>query len=1079
MEIVTARPHRLEAVLAGRVQEAVRAGKRALVLVPSQETLRTEIMLMDALSPEGSFSIDVISPGRLRERVFDRAGRPDRVVFDERGKRMLLCGILEEEKDSLRVYARAAAGGQENLAARVGELISCLKQAGVSPEEMKRRAESSGEPLRGKLSELALLYARYEERIAGRQADAEDLLAEEEARLPFSRETENAAVFAAGFDLVTPSFARRLVMIAKEAPVCLLMETDRNAAPDGRLFAPVNASLDRLRRAAEEGGVPVTETAVNEPLDASPEIAFLEENLYALDGKKYEGEPRRVRLVTAGSCEREAHVTASSIRRLLAGGAHPDEIAVLFPPGSSCREHLAAVAPRYGISVYLAEKRPAASHPLSRYLLSALSMAAEGGWRLQELEECVKSGFSGVTEEEGNRFCAYCEEMDIRSGQLTRPFTWRTDAKMDEAALSALEDTRKRILGPLTALRSRLRAAENRDGALDACLRLLEETDAAGTLESMRRALEERGLSSEAEDCAQLWNALMETMDQLHETLPEDADPALVRRLLSGGLSALSLSALPPAEGAVLCGEIGNLRPGRVRHLFLMGMSDREGREPGGLFTARERAWMEENGVFLGMSERDRAAMDSLNLLKAMSTPTETLTVSWPLSDESGAALREGEAVRMLRLCFGNLKAEGGTGKNELRAMLSAEGPAAEALALYARETADAGRRPEPAFQGAAAALCGMETGREALSLALREMEGDPPARLSPQQARRLYGTRGEAMSVTRLETFAACPFLYYTRYGLRPREPRAKDTAPQTLGTLMHAAVDAFLKKAMARPEFPALSGEALSEVCAEADREAFAGWKRSPYGESRRGEAMARAVERRILRSAGAVLCQFLEGGYRPMGGEMTFGSGKIPPLVIELSDGSAVFLKGRIDRVDEKEGEERFIRVVDYKSGMKKVDPMRMYYGLQLQLALYMAAALRAEPGARPGGFYYFHLQDPTVSSAERDPGAARALAEEKMKLNGLSLGEEMGDAEGEWTDAEGMEAVLSFCMEKAAALAEEALSGAIGAEPFEYGEENACAHCEARAVCGFDPSRHSGKKLEAKTLKDLISGQNGTE
>ena len=167
------------------------------------------------------------------------------------------------------------------------------------------------------------------------------------------------------------------------------------------------------------------------------------------------------------------------------------------------------------------------------------------------------------------------------------------------------------------------------------------------------------------------------------------------------------------------------------------------------------------------------------------------------------------------------------------------------------------------------------------------------------------------------------------------------------------------------------------------------------------------------------------------------------------------------------------------MDYKSGMKKVDPMRMYYGLQLQLALYMAAALRADPGARPGGFYYFHLQDPTVSSAERDPGAARALAEEKMKLNGLSLGEEMGDAEGEWTDAEGMEAVLSFCREKAAALAEEALSGAIGAEPFEYGEENACTHCEARAVCGFDPSRHSGKKLEAKTLEDLISGQNGTK
>ena len=1076
MKIIMGRPHRLPEELARRAGEAIRRGKRALVLVPSQETLRTELMILDELGLEGSFQIEVLSPARLRERVFERAGRPRRTVLDERGKRMVLCGILEEERENLRVYARTAVCGPEHLAALLSELIACLKLSGQDAETALRKAQDFPEPLRGKMTELARLYARYEERLAGRLTDAEELLFEEEKRLPLSRVTEDAEVFAAGFDVVTPSLARQLVMLARETEVSLFIESDRNAAPDGSLFAPVNASLERLAEEAGKAGLSCEKIRVESGLRAAEEIAHLERNLFALGGKALEGEPRSVRLIAASSPLREAHLICSAMRRLLFSGVQSQDIAVMYPAGSPCAALLPPVAARYGLSVYLAEKRPAAGHPLVRYSLAALALAGEGTWRVPEFAECAKSGFTGLSDEEADRLVAYCESMELRGSQLTRPFVYRMDASMTDEQLLSLENSRRKVAEPILAFRKRLRGAEGRDAVLSACLDHLSAIGALPTLEAMCAELAGKGFESEAQDCLQIWNALMDTMDQLHETLPESASADLVRRLLSGGLSALSLSALPPAEGAVLCGEIGNLRPGQIRHLFLAGMNDREGSEPGGFFTADERARLEKSGVYLGFSVRERAALSSLDLLKAMSSAGERLTVSFSRSDESGRALREGEGIRALRRCFHGLRESGGT-EEELRAMLAASGPAAESLCLYAQDLSKKGNEPAADFAGVAAALYATEQGKRDLTAALLQMEKKPKGRLSPAVSRALYGERGETVSATRMETFAACPFLYYTSYGLRLRQRREKAADPGTVGTLMHEAMEKFLAAAAAHPAFPALPEEVAESLCREADRDLIAAWRKSPYGESRRGEAMAERISRRIFRSARSMLRQFEEGGFRPLRGELAFGDGDVPPLVIDLPDSSAVFLRGRIDRVDlaDLPGGGRAIRIVDYKSGKKKPDPVRLYCGLQLQLALYMAAALSVLPGTEPAGFCYCRLSDPKPSSDTRDPKEAECLIEAEMRPEGLFVGAPDGKKKNRVTREE-MAAILRFAREKAAELALQAASGVIDALPFGDGDDMPCGNCAARAVCGFDPTLHPRRNPPAITWKEIA--ENGS-
>ena len=210
-----------------------------MFLVPSQYTLQAELEIMERLHVSGSFLIDVLSPKRLQSRVFELAGMPKRTLFDERGKCMVLSSIIEAQKDELSVYRGAAQNGSSGFTARMSNMIASLKRSGLSAADVARSAESmdTESPARAKLGDIARIYAAYEQRMAGELADAEDISREMCARFEASGVFKGQNVFVYGFDMITPTFAAELLSIA---PLCrtltLAIETDANAAPDGRLF---------------------------------------------------------------------------------------------------------------------------------------------------------------------------------------------------------------------------------------------------------------------------------------------------------------------------------------------------------------------------------------------------------------------------------------------------------------------------------------------------------------------------------------------------------------------------------------------------------------------------------------------------------------------------------------------------------------------------------------------------------------------------------------------------------------------------------------------------------------------------
>ncbi|MBR5560465.1 MAG: PD-(D/E)XK nuclease family protein [Clostridia bacterium] len=1097
MRIITARPHRLLGEVIDRIGAAAQEGKRCMLLVPSQYTLQAEIEVMTRLNLEGTFMIDVLSPGRLKSRIFERAGQPERVIFDERGKCMVLSSIIEQEKENLGVYRAAAQQGATGLAQKMSSLIADIKRSGKTAQEIILSLEAMDERTRNlpssrKLADAARIYAGYERRMEGQLYDSEDVSREMRERMARSGVLENQHVFVFGFDMITPVFAKELLEMASLAgSLTLAVETDENGAPDGRLFAPVNFSIERLAMMAAERGTAVQREHIEREIDAPEDIRALEREMFALGGKAQQGAPEHIELLAVSSPRQEVHMAAAKIRRRLPDGEDSARMAVVYPKDSGYAPLLAAVLPQYGVAAYLAEKRPAGAHPLCRFVLSALAAATEG-WRTADVVECIRSGFLHLTAEQADALCSYLEGMDIRGDSIKKPF--RYSKEKNEEALAQLNESRERVVEPLSALQAQIRSAKDADGAISAVIALLESVNAYDTLADMRAALREEGLEPEAEDCAQVWNALMETLDQLHTLLTgEDVSAKLVLRLLESGLSALELSALPPADGAVICGEIGNVRTARVDTLFALGMNDMGGSADTGLFTPQEKQEAAgATGAYLGMSAAERAALSQLDELKTLTNCCKRLIVSYALADETGRALRPGAAVQAMRRIFPDMPVRGGLAKDEREMMLCAPDAALEALSVQLSGAADGQEDMDAAYAQAYAALARSEQGREKLLTVTRQLGAKPKRSMDAGSARALYGR--PVMSVSRLETFAQCPYRHYVQFGLAPKEELKPGVDRAELGTLYHEAAERFTREVTQLAQFPQVDDATCDRIMDEAVQPLIEEWRKSPLGESERGAAIARRVKKTARRAARSIVSQFAGSSFRPMHSEMVFGRNGLAPIMLELPDGMFVYLQGRIDRIDVLDtgsGDARHIRIVDYKSGAKKFDPTMVYYGIQLQLLLYLAAALAQIPGSQAAGFFYCRIADPTVKSESRIKEEIERQIAKSLALAGVSLsevevlraqdarhaamitkdGKPGGQYRSSLADAQSMDAMVAFARGKAAQMAQEAYAGVIDDAPAEHGQYSACAYCSYSAICGFDPAVKQKRMLEKKSMEDL--------
>lgn len=1060
---------------------------RVLVIVPEQYTLQTERELMDGLDAPGFFDLEVLSPSRLTERVFARAGSDQRVRIDARGKQFALARALLQCRRQLKYYESAAE--KQGFIQRAGSLIADFKRAGVTPEALTAHADALPEGAsKDKMQDLALLYRTYEAHLAGQFVDGEDVLDSMLRRLPGSGVIDGdarAAVY--GFDVFTGQMDRLLLALSGQCrEVQALIEMGREEP-----FAPVLESARRLQGAAAEAGIPCRLTLLPPAAEnRAPELIHLSRHFFEVPAAVCPAASTpAIRLYAAANPYFEAHFIAQEILLLHEQGmAFGDMAAALGDPDFA--GILKTVLDAYRIPAYAARKLPASAHGAARFLIFSLR-AASGGYAPADMLAVIKSGYAPIAEEEAWRLENYVLSYGIRNRGWLAPFS---RGSAEECA--RVEGARLALITPLEEMRKAIRQAENAGEALSNVYRYLEICGVFEKLQLSQEALLARGMAAEAVQARQVWEAMMQLLSQAHALLRDvKVTAGHLSSWLEAGLDACELSSLPPAADAVMCGAIGSLPLSRPRALFMTNLTDGVLSAPApGLLTAEEQEAAEKDlHAYLSLNDDGRDSLARLDVWKALSAPTERLFLSHAQALEDGSALRPLSALNHIRRMFPALVEEGGVMQRSAVRLPLAPGPALDALGIKAREGALTGEWLE-----AWKYLCGSAETRERAAFlchAFEKEENAPP--LPEDVTRNLFMER--IMSVSRLENYAVCPYKHFVDQGLRPQPRKEWTVTPIDAGNFYHSALEGFTRLLPGIPNWPKIDKKTCDAVIDRAAGPLFEQMLSGPLGDSARMKALGEKYRRVLRRVAWTFTRGARQSAFQPESAEVRFGYAEgIPPIELKLQDGRTVFVRGIIDRIDRYAGDEGvYLRVVDYKSGQEKLSPAKIFYGAQLQLLLYLKAALTTEPGALPAGAFYMHVADPLVPEKEDLAQIEDALARE-LSLKGVMLRDaailrlmDGGDppltmqkalnADGSFSKTAPLAALpdlfalIAHAEKLARALAEKIRSGDIAAHPLcDASGEGPCRLCDYAAICrkGALRSPENSRLMQEMKFDELL-------
>lgn len=1073
IRILEGRAGRIAPLMFREIKEAREKGQRIYLLVPEQFTLLMERELMRELALPGLVNLDVVSPSRLRRSVFDRGGQPPQSILDARGRRMALSRALMANRTQLHYYE--AVADTPGLPDKLAVLLSDMKKAQLTPQTLAEHvAALPAGAARAKEEDLTLIWDAYEKLLSGRFVDGDSAEEEMIRRLPQSGVMRGAAVWVYGFDVLALPFCRLLTVVAGEtSDLTVTMTMDGEQAPDGRIFRAQQNSVRQLGKLLSQAGYAWQHVrASDSPMQTAPALQWLEAQLFAAPQQALRTQTDAVELLAAPNPFAETMETAAWLWREHERGVAWSEMAVAMADGATYGPMLRMTLKASGIPFYLSEKLPAARHGLIRMLLAALRCCGEG-WKQEDVLALMKSGFSPLAAEETFALENYALENGIRGKRWETPFTRGAQAE-------TMEPLRQHLMEPLLHLRREMRQAKDAQASMTAVFGLLQEVNAYGRLLRREEELLARGMEAEAAQNRQIWRLILETLDQQRELLDGSRAPMdQVAAWLAAGFENAEISALPPTPDTVMVGEVGHMALISVRSLAVVGMQDQGGGGQASLLSDRERgalsAWLQQD---VGLNSEVQQALRQSDYYRTLALAQERLLLSHAQSTQDGEALRPGSVWMDVRTALPEVAERGGVQPMEEQPL--APRTALNGLSLHLRAMAE-GRETQlpPAWADAFAWLWQHEPYHETLDLALQHVDARvsaPP--LDPDKAWRLFGR--DTVSISRLQEFATCPYQHFVRYGLSPVERRDFTFEADDRGTFFHAALSEFTTLAMQLPAWPErMEEQDVDAVMDTVIAPLMNAWQDGPLAEDARNRALGRRYAETVKRAAWLFTRHMRNSRFVTQGAEVAFGEPEgLPPLVLELPDGSRIALRGRIDRIDRYEGDSGvYLRVVDAKSSANKLEPTRMWYGLQLQLLLYLKAATAAT-GTEPAGAFYFTVSDPMCDVETDVKALAEAAIAKKLRLKGVVLAdteileamdkdepgfsvEKVFNADGSISqratavDMQEMQALLQHAQNVAAQLAGEMRRGRIAAHPAVIGDWSACTYCRFRDICGVDP------------------------
>lgn len=1101
-----------------------------ILIVPEQFSFQTEKNMVKVLGGLGLGGPEVLSFKRLARKILDEVGGSAKQHVNKAGRAMIIQNVLDTCRANLKAFGRSA--GQKGFADKLSTMLSEFKRYNINPQLLEEKTkEIEDRYLKDKLDDLILIYSKYEETLHEKYIDMDDDLTLLRDRIDKSKYLKGAEIWIDEFSGFTPQeyeIIAKLLQNATRVNVCLTTDCleDTEQIQDIDVFSSIKYSANKLIKITKE-----LELEVEKPIALKPgaswrfqnnvELQHLEEFLFQYPYKVFDGKTNKISLLSATNLYSEVSNTADSMVELCRDkDIRYKDIAVIARNLDDYEKLVRIIFPQYNIPFFIDKKREVTEHPLTLLVLSVIQIIIKN-FSYETMFRYLKTGLLSIPRGDIDILENYVLANGIRGSKWYKEDKWdyRIEYSIEASEpqeeeldmISRINDIRDVVIEPINIFREKVKSSRK---AKDLCKFLYEFLCHMGIPDKIKELeikYREQNEPEVADEYKQIWSMIIDVLDQIAEISGDE----IIRLeqfygILELGFAQYSMGLIPHAGDQVLVGSLDRWRSHEIKALYILGVND--GILPAasrdeGMLTDKERGVLRNSGLELAPDTKTQAFDEQFLLYSSLTKTGNLLRLSYPLADSEGKGLRPSPIINKMKRLFPYIdRSSNLTDDEEYSKNITAIIPTFNMLIKAFKTIITGGNEEGEFWKDVYLWFLNKPEWKDKLEHVVQGLFYE-----NIEEPLTFRKTAGDVQytSVSRLEKYKSCPFSYYVQYDLKAKERRIMKMEAPDIGSFLHLVISRFsedlkkegIKWANVTNEYSNKKIDFLVEDIVENA-------SGIPLKQTKRYIYLKDRLKRVVKRSIWLIIEHAKRSGFEPIMYEAAFGEKDgLPGIILDLPKGEKIVLTGRIDRIDilEKD-EENYVRIIDYKSGNKNFSLTDVYYGLQLQLMLYLSAiwekGIKGKDKVQPAGIFYFKLDEPMirVNGKDKDKDIEKEIMK-SLKMRGLILADanivkEMDrDINGysvlvpaqikndgtlgknsSVATMEQFEVLKTYVKEILIKISTEMRKGDISISPYKKNDQTSCRFCPYSSICRFESNVNRYrilKQLDNEKAWELLS------
>lgn len=1102
-----------------KVKEREEKSLPTIIIVPEQFTFEIGKSLIDSLDSSTLFNVQVLNFKRLSYRVFSEIGINDKKSLEEIGKLMIFRKILYKlgNGGKLKYFSEKSysnIGVLEKISNTLKEMFEFDIKIENFEDVLEKIDLEKNENLALKICDLKEIYIEYKKYLQKEYITDETILEILEQKIDKSSLlTKDTEVYIYGFNYFNNqeiNIINKIVQKTEKVNIFLPLNTNKtyfeNIKPFDYYFYvknTINKIDKKILCNSEIKKEEVIFLSKNIRHKNNIELETLEKNFLKFKVEKYEKDVENIKIFNCKNKYSEVEQVVDIVLSLIKKeGYKYKDIAVILGD-LSYQKNIKTMFNKYKIPYFLDDKKKICNHYFVEFIISALDTIIYN-FQYDNIFRYLRAGIldvlpeNNITTDDIDIIENYVIHYGIKGEKWKREFKYGfyDGSPYNFEKINSIRETIIGTFEPLNFKKDKLYTVTEISKALiDFLLNINIEKTIQTIIERDKKLILDGVIKNLGivDEYIQIFNSICEILQKFVDILGEEKLTLdEYRKILYTAFQTQKISIVPPTQDEIIIGDFSRTKITNKKVIICMGIN--EGNIPKyedneEFITDDEKVYLMARGFELNPTSIPNMANNMFDVYTVFCNPSDKLYLTYSTTNFEGNEKKPSVVIDKIKSIFINVKDFS-----------------------YENTQKDIFLSPYIAFDN----ICSkqvidsnIDILKDAFTWFLSDEYFAKKIDVLKNGIEKLYTKKDDYInyetlneinknntiysSVSKLELFRKCPFSYFLRYILNIKDREDSSLNYLKLGNMYHQILEMLsLKILKSRDDYENITKddiynivcEIVEEICKEEEYESI-------FEVSPKYRYYINRIKQITSMSAFAIIKQLKEGFFEPEYFEIDFENiqktSKIyNNIQIDLKDDYKMILKGKIDRVDKFNFEDKnYIKMVDYKSSDKKIELDKIYYGLQLQIIVYLDIFLKIEQEMTnketlPAGAFYFKVAESVINQNDkvekldtnfnmkgivnRDDNILDAFGtnEKRTKVKGVS---------GNMLSMQEFKDILLLSNVVIKEIGNNIITGNIKVKPYKYKMENGCDNCNYKNICNIEILKRDKKYDILKSLKDV--------